>query len=206
MWGTDDGVKTLGMMVDLAKKRLKKKDYPAPKEKARAVWAYTSFYFDFIKLYNWMEESGYSHLGDGLDLFFPEPVDTTTMDTMIDGLAGTAANMPMTRQVGAQEMSVSWTNDVIHAARNLKADCVIYCGHHSCKQTWSVVSILREELKKRMNLPLLTLQGDSWLRTMTPITVIQEEIEEFIQNVVDKKSKTKRKVRKRKPVGKVHKT
>lgn len=196
-WGTDDGIENLERMVNLAKQRLKNKEYPAKKEKARCVWAYTSFYFDFMNFYNWMEEKGYSQLGDGLDLFFPEPVETTSMDTMIDGIAHSAANMPMTRQVGAQEMSVSWTNDVIHASKSLNADCVIFCGHHSCKQTWSVVSILRQELEKQ-GLPLLVLQGDSWMRTMTPISVIQKEIEEFIENVVERKSKSKRKVRKRK--------
>jgi hypothetical protein len=40
------------------------------------------------------------------------------------------------------------------------------------------------------------------MKTTTPITVIQEQIEEFILTVVNKKEKPKRKVRKRKPSAK----
>ena len=199
MWGTDSGIRSLETMVRIAKERMAAKAYPAEKEIARCLWAYTSYYFDLGNLYNWMEEKGYSFLGDGLDLYFPEMIDTTNMETMIDGLANSARNMPMTRQVGAESMSKSWTDDAVYTAKALKADLVIYCGHHSCKQTWSVVSILREELMKQAGLPLLVLQGDSWIRRTTPISVIQRQIEEFINNVVASPTKPKRKVKRRKP-------
>lgn len=197
MWGTDEGIKTLEAMLRVSKRRLAEEAYPAQREVARCVWAYTSYYWDFSGFFNWMEEQVYSHLGDGLDLYFPSPVDTSSMDSMIDGLAGAAWNMPMTRQVGAESMSRAWTEDMIFAARNLKADCVIYCGHHSCKQTWSVVSILRSELKKRLGIPLLILQGDSWIKRMTPMSVLQQEIGEFVKNVVLNKSAPKRSIKKR---------
>lgn len=197
MWGTDEAIVVLEKMVETVKKRLAKQEYPAEREIARTLWAYTSYYFDFTNLFNWMEESGYTHLGDGLNLYFPEPIDTTNMESMLKGYANSAWNMPMTRQVGAESMSKSWTNDVVYAARQLDADCVIYCGHHSCKQTWSVVSILRQELEKRLGLPLLILQGDSWIRRMTPASVIQKEIDEFVNNVVARKSQKKRKLRRR---------
>ena len=197
MWGTDEGIKTLEAMAKVSKRRLAEKAYPAEKEVARCVWAYTSYYWDFCGFFNWMEEQGYSHLGDALDLYFPSPVDTSSMDSMIDGLAESAWNMPMTRQVGAESMSRAWTEDVIFAAKSLKADCVIYCGHHSCKQTWSVVSILRSELEKRLGLPLLILQGDSWIKRMTPIGVLQQEIDEFVKNVVLNRSTPKRSLKQR---------
>ena len=195
MWGTDEAIKTLETMVKVSKLRLARQAYPAEKEVARCLWAYTSYYFDFQGFFNWMEDRGYTHLGDGLDLCFPRIVDTSSRDAMIEGLAEAAWNMPMTRQVGGESMSRSWTEDVIYAAKELKADCVIYCGHHSCKQTWSVVSILRSELSKRTGLPLLVLQGDAWIKRMTPISVLQQEIDEFIRNVVAKKPLKKRKIR-----------
>jgi len=78
----------------------------------------------------------------------------------------------------------------------LKADCVIYCGHHSCKQTWSVISIMRREVMKRVGIPVLVLQGDAWIKVlqgdawikkMTPISAIQQQIDEFVQNVIASK-------------------
>jgi benzoyl-CoA reductase/2-hydroxyglutaryl-CoA dehydratase subunit BcrC/BadD/HgdB len=203
MWGTDEGIKTMQTMVDTASRRLKDGAYPAPEELARAIWVYTSYYFDFMGLFNWMEEQGYTHLGDGLDLFFPEPIDTSTVESMIDGLAEAAWNMPMTRQVGGESMSVQWTEDVLHAVRELNADCAIYCGHHACKQTWSVVSILRSELMKTSRIPLLNLQGDSWIKRMTPISVIQHDVEEFIGNVVARKQKKRARKGRRREAGAV---
>ncbi len=197
MWGTDEAIQALETMVAVGKKRLAEKAYPAEKELARAIWCYTSYYFDFLNFFNWMEEQGYTHLGDGLDLCFPEIIDTSSMDSMMEGLTDAAWNMPMTRQMGGGAMSRSWTEDVTYAAKDLGADCVIFCGHHSCKQTWSVVSILRSELEKRAGLPLLVLQGDAWMKKMTPMSVIQQEIEEFVKNVVARKSAGKRKIRRR---------
>jgi benzoyl-CoA reductase/2-hydroxyglutaryl-CoA dehydratase subunit BcrC/BadD/HgdB len=198
MWGRDEGVKTMETMVRVAKDRLAKKAYPAEKEVARCLWVYTSYYYDFMGFFNWMEEQGYSHLGDGLDLYFPQVIDTSSMDSMLEGIAEAGWNMPMTRQVGAESMFRAWTEDVIWSAKELNADCAIYCGHHSCKQTWSVVSILREELMNRLGLPLLILQGDAWIKRMTPMSVLQQEIDEFIKNVVVSKSTRRRKPKKRK--------
>jgi len=45
---------------------------------------------------------------------------------------------------------------------------------------------------KRTGVPLLILQGDSWIKQMTPMSVIQRDVEEFITNVVARKSKKKR--------------
>jgi benzoyl-CoA reductase/2-hydroxyglutaryl-CoA dehydratase subunit BcrC/BadD/HgdB len=189
MWGTDEAVGTLQKMVDVAKERLEEKAYPAEKEVARCVWAYTSYYFDVSNFFNWMEENGFTHLGDGLDFFFPQHVDTSSRDSIIDGMAEAAWNMPMTRQVGGESMSVSWMEDVIYACRELGANCAIFCGHHSCKQTWSVASILRNELMKRAGIPMLVLQGDAWIRKMTPISVIQDQVGEFVRNVVTRQKR-----------------
>ncbi|HEY5526006.1 MAG TPA: 2-hydroxyacyl-CoA dehydratase family protein [Candidatus Anoxymicrobiaceae bacterium] len=197
MWGTDPGVEMMETIVDVSKRRLKSGDYPADREVARCLLTYTSFYFDLAGMFNWMDERGYAYMGDGLNMLFPQPVDTTDMDTMIDGMCVEGRNMPMTRQMGAPSMAMGWSDDVITAVKELSADCAIYPGHHACKQTWSAAAILRDELMKRTGVPLLVLQGDSWLKRTTPISVIQEQIDEFIKNVVVPKSSGRKKVRHR---------
>ncbi len=197
MWGTDEAIACMRTLVDVSKRRLKESAYPADREVARCLLTYTSYYFDLAGLFNWMEERGYTYLADGLDLLFPGIIDTSSRDTMLDGLAEEAINMPMTRQVGGQSMSLCWLEDVLYAAKDLGADCAIYSGHHSCKQTWSVASILRTELMNRAGVPMLSLQGDSWLKRTTPMSVIQGEIDEFVKNVVLPKRAGKRKVRRR---------
>jgi benzoyl-CoA reductase/2-hydroxyglutaryl-CoA dehydratase subunit BcrC/BadD/HgdB len=185
-WGTQDAIDVMQSMVDVSKQRLEKGEYPAEEEVARGLWTYTSYYYDMAGLFNWMEENGITHLGDGLNLVFPQAIDLTSRETMLRGLAEITRNMPMTRQMGADSMSVQWLDDITFAARELDADCCIYCGHHSCKQTWSGASIVRSELMKREKIPTLILQGDSWIKRMTPMSALQEYIGEFVKNVVKK--------------------
>jgi benzoyl-CoA reductase/2-hydroxyglutaryl-CoA dehydratase subunit BcrC/BadD/HgdB len=193
-WGTQDAVDVMQSMVDVSKHRLEKGEYPAAEEVARSLWTYTSYYYDMAGLFNWMEENGITHLGDGLDLVFPIAIDLASRETMLRGVAEIARNMPMTRQMGADSMSVQWLDDITFATRELDADCCIYCGHHSCKQTWSGASVVRSELMKREKIPTLILQGDSWIKRMTPISVLQESIDEFVKNVVRTEGTPTRKV------------
>ncbi len=192
MWGTDLGVRNLEMMVKRVREIMESNDYPAREERARTLWIYLGYFFDFPGFFDWMEERGISYLGDGLDLCFPSPVDTSSLDSMLEGMAEAAWNMPMTRQVGGDTMWSRWLDDVIYAARDLGANCAVYCGHHSCKQTWSVFSTVRNEIQKRAGIPTLCLQGDSWIRRMTPMTVLQEEISSFVDNVVNRRRRQKK--------------
>jgi benzoyl-CoA reductase/2-hydroxyglutaryl-CoA dehydratase subunit BcrC/BadD/HgdB len=183
LWGSDQAIETLETMVRTSRRRLEERAYPAPVERARALWAYTSYYFDVNELHGWMERQGYTFLADVLDLYHPRPIDLRSRDSMIDGMIAAAWSYPMNRQMGASSMSGAWVRDVAHGVRDLDADCVIFCGHDACKQSWSVVSILGDELE-RMGVPLLVLHGDSWLKTVTPIAVLQEEITAFMETRV----------------------
>ncbi len=200
-WGTPEAIEVLEGMVAVSRARLERGEYPAERERVRILWAYTSYYFDLKGLHSWMEQRGYTFLFDVLDLYMPQPVDLTNMDTMVGGLVATAWDYPMNRQMAAPSMSHAWTRDVSYTARDLEADCVVYCGHDACKQTWSVVSILREQLMKQAGIPLLILHGDSWMKTTTPITAIQKDIDEFVNGVVLSKRRGRRRLRKRPPAG-----
>ncbi len=182
-WGKDEGIRTLEAMCQASLDIAARGDYLA-EERARCIWVYTGYYFDFLGFFNWMEEQGVSYLGDGLDLFFPAQVDTSSLETMFAGMAESAWNMPMTRQVGGDSMWARWLDDIVYAVKDLGANCAIYSGHHSCKQTWSVFSAVRSEIAKRTGVPTLCLQGDSWMRRMTPVSVLQEEVSRFVDTVV----------------------
>jgi benzoyl-CoA reductase/2-hydroxyglutaryl-CoA dehydratase subunit BcrC/BadD/HgdB len=194
MWGTEEGVEVMQSIVDTSKERLERGEYPAQEELARSLWTYTSYYFDMAGLFSWMEKNGVTHLGDGLDLVFPQNIDLTSRETMLRGIAEIARNMPMTRQMGADSMSVQWLEDITFAARDLDANCCIYCGHHSCKQTWSSSSVVRSEMMKREKIPTLILQGDAWIRRMTPMSAVQEQIEEFVNTVVKQRRSPARRI------------
>ena len=206
MWGRPEAVRTMSILVEESRKRLEAGEYPAPEEVARCAWLYTGYYIDYGGLFNWMEEQGYTYLFDVLDLFFPEPISTESRQTMLDGLCDAARTFPMTRQMGAGSMSGAWIEDSVHLAKEMNANCGIFCGHHACKQTWSVISIVQNELMKRAGAPTLCLQGDAWLSGMTPMSTLQENIDEFVKNVVAKKRKRKAPRAPRSPGADAHET
>ncbi|OFW56704.1 MAG: hypothetical protein A2W01_02845 [Candidatus Solincola sediminis] len=187
LWGTEAATNIMKTMVEAVKERREKGLYPAAEEVARCFWIYTYYYWDWAAFFNGMEEKGITVLGDLLGSFFFEPIDTSSKETMIQGLARTCFDYAMTRQMGAESMSAQWIEDISYWTSQLDADACIYCGHHSCKQTWSVFSITRNEIMKRSKLPTLMLQGDSWIRRMTPMSVLDQQIDEFVSTVVKNK-------------------
>ncbi|MBN2026997.1 MAG: 2-hydroxyacyl-CoA dehydratase [Actinobacteria bacterium] len=188
LWGTDTAVEFMELLVDTVKKRLEEGQYPAEEEIARLFWTYTYYYWDWQGFFNDMEEKGITILGDLLGSSIALPVDTTSKESMIAGLAETCSQYGMTRQMGAPSMSAQWIDDITNWTTELDADACVYCGHHSCKQTWSVFSITRGEIMKRRKIPTLMLQGDSWIRRMLPMSAIDEQIDEFVKTVVRKRS------------------
>ncbi len=196
LWGTPEATSLMRAMVELSEQRRRRGEYPAPKEVARCIWLYVGYYFDLWGLFNWMEQRGISYLQDALSLYNPRHVDTSSTESMLRGLAQGAFDYPMTRQMGADSMTVAWREDMIHAIKDLDANVALYSGHHSCKQTWSVFARVRNEVTERTGVPVLTLQGDSWNRQMTPISVLQDEIGAFVDTVVARK---RRRRRRRKP-------
>ena len=196
LWGTPAATELMRLMVEVSEGRRQRGEYPATEEVARCIWLYVGYYFDLWGLFNWMEERGISYLQDALSLYNPRIVDTSSKEQMLRGLAAGVFDYPMTRQMGADSMTVAWREDMVHAIKDLGATMALYSGHHSCKQTWSVYGRVRKEVMERTGVPVLTLQGDSWNRQMTPISVIQDELEAFVETVITRKrGRRRRRVR-----------
>ena len=184
MWGRDEGIACLEACVDVARRNLERGTFPAAGEVARPLWIYLPYFFDFVGFFDWMESRNIANMGDVLMCCFPSRVDTSSKEAILDGMCEAAWNMPMTRQMGGDVMSQRWLSDIVYTVKELNCNCAIYCGHHSCKQTWSVFSAVRSEIAKRTGVPTLCLQGDSWMRRMTPVSVLQEEVSRFVDTVV----------------------
>jgi len=197
MWGRKESVDFFELMAKEVKEGIAKGKFKQIPEKVRCGWLYTGYYIDYAGLFSWMQDKGYSYLWDILDLFFPEPISIESRESILSGICESSRRFPMTRQMGAESMSAAWLEDAAHIARELSADCAIFCGHHACKQTWSVISMVSRELQRISGIPTLNLQGDAWLSRVTPISVIQSEIDSFVRNVIRNKGE-RRKIRRRK--------
>ena len=187
--GTSDAVEYYQTALDICKDRLKKGKHVLPEEKHRLLFMYNGFYFD-SELYSWFqEEMGVTYLMDTLSFFdFIPCIDTSSVDSMLTGLAEDMFNIPMTRQLRAGwNMPGNWLEDVLHYAETYKADCMVFTGHAACKQAWGAYRLVADEVKKRLGIPSLRLEGDGWDARITSMEVIKEKFEEFFSMIDESK-------------------
>lgn len=179
--GIPDAVDYYQPALDVCMERLSQGKHVMPEEKIRLMFLYTAFYFD-NSLYSWFEEEqGVSYLTD-LPVFydFNPVIDTSSVETMLDGLAEETFNMPMTRQrKGGWDMAANWLDDVLHYAETYKATALVFAGHVACKHAWGVHRLVADEVKTRLGIPSLRLEGDSWDSRITPMPAIRAQFEEF---------------------------
>ena len=199
MWGRQEAIDLFQRMIDLSRERLRKGEYAAPEEVARAYISFIPALFDLNGFYPWMEKRGITILGDILGVQFFPPVDLSSRESMIRSISEIGFNFPMIRQMGGESMSLRWLEDLCYVVKDLGADCCIYCGHHACKHTAGSLAFVRRELMKQTGVPTLVMMGDSFDKRNYPMSMIQQEIVAFVENVVSRRKIGKRK-RKRKTV------
>ncbi len=186
MAGTEDAVEYYRTALEVSKDRLKKGKHVLPEERIRLFFMYTGYYFD-NSIYSWFqEEMGVSWIMDVLNAFDFNPfIDTSSVDSMLYGLAEEMFNLPMTRQLkGSWNMPSNWLSDVLYYVKTYKADCCVFTGHTACKQAWGVYRLVADEVKRQLGVPSLRLEGDGWDSRITPMSVIKEQFEEFFATIL----------------------
>ena len=181
--GRPEAIPVYEAVLNSAKKKVKKGRGSLPNEKIRCLMLYTSVYFD-DKFNDWLEENGVALLMDILSYFPLTYVDTTSTDTMIDGLAEMALNFPMARQMkGPLDEPAGWAEDMVFLAKKYKADCCIFSGNPACKRAHGSLRLLSDRLKKEVGIPTLNLEADSWDRRITSMPAIKEKILDFLEAI-----------------------
>lgn len=181
MVGTPEAVEFYQRALDVSRERLEKERQVLPEERIRVFFMYTGFFFDH-SIFAWLEEKmGATYLMDVLSCFDFNPIiDTTSVESMLRGLAEEMFNLPMTRQLkGAWDMPSNWLYDVLYYAKTYRADCCIFSGHLACKQAWGAYRLVADEVRKQLGIPSLRLEGDGWDSRITPMSSIKEQLEEF---------------------------
>lgn len=179
--GRPEAIPVFEAVLNSAKKKMKKGEGALPNEKVRCLMLYTSIYFD-DSFNDWLEENGVALIMDILSYFPLSPVDTSSTDGMIDGLADMALNFPMARQMkGPLDGPGGWAEDMVFLARKYKADCCIFSGNPACKRAHGSLRLLTDRLKKEVGIPTLNLEADSWDRRVTSMPAIKERITDFLE-------------------------
>ncbi len=179
--GTPNAAKYFARLYELTKERAEKGDGVIPEgmKERRAVYGYTWECYD-LPLFDWLEEThGVAYISDTLT-YMPAGVglvDTTNMETMIEGLAWRALQMPMARQ--SMGFSDVWINDFVYIVKAFKADALILGGHMACKHFWALNKLLSDKIKEETGVPTLRFEMDMFDKRMTPPSELRRIMDEF---------------------------
>ena len=173
--GTPEVTEMARRLHTVMRQRVKAGKGAVKKEKIRVIW------FDvpiaFYPLMTWMEETfGAVVVVDLVGYVDSPPIDTSTPESMVEGLAASYMNLTMARQFhGPLEL---YHRDVKRICREYQADCFICAGHAGCKHGWASVRLLKEEMKK-IGMPILVLTSDIFDLRLTNEARLKEQITEF---------------------------
>lgn len=169
-------------VLEIGKKRYRSGKRPYGEEKIRCVWPYMSVLFDIV-LCEWMDrELGMSVLFDMFSNSFFDPIDLSgDLEGIYKGLAKQALNYPMTRQ--SQGMADKMIEDSVFLCKEYQADCAIFTSHIGCKQSVSLIQILREALREEVGIPMLSIDLDVGDKRFMSAQTIRKEIANFVKTL-----------------------
>jgi benzoyl-CoA reductase subunit B len=152
-------------------------------ERVRAVWYQDPVWTD-MQIYDWFERDlGLTVPIDVFGYYAQEGlIDTTTPESMLDGLARKLVNChPMARQFRS-DIDV-YIRDFMHLHEAWSADCGIFAGHVACKHAWGGIGLFKEACKK-VGIPLLIFDFDMFDPRVTPYEDIYLQTERFVNEIV----------------------
>jgi len=169
--------------LDDLKAQIAKGETAVPEEKVRVIWNYLPVLYA-PALFNWMatELGAVTPVAMG-SWEHHEPIDTSTPETIIRGMARRALNVHMGRQGrGAADI---WIEDTLDAFEQWKADCIIVNGALGCKWVRGSYGLLRDVCRER-GIPIMMFDAD----IADPRVVSEEEVRtrigEFIDTIMER--------------------
>jgi benzoyl-CoA reductase subunit B len=149
-------------------------------EKIRVVWVHVPPLFDDV-IFNWMtSEYGAVVVDHTLAEYTNQvPIDTSSLDSMLVGLAQRGLNMTMAR---LRRTAGSYVDDFLKSYRNFSGDCAILAAHSGCKHCWASANLLRDAARKE-DIPLLIFDIDFLDSRVTSTQGVQDKIEQFFSTM-----------------------
>lgn len=166
---------------DAVKARVADRATAVPEEKVRVIWNYLPVLYA-PTLFNWMaEELGAVTVVAMGSWEQHEPVDTSTPESIIRGMARRALNVHMGRQGrGASDV---WIEDTLYAFEHWNGDCIIVNGALGCKWVRGSYGLLRDSCRER-GIPVMMFDADIADARVVSQADVQARIGDFIESVV----------------------
>lgn len=168
------------LMAERAAARVEAGEGAVPDERIRILWADLNGSWAQGALGPWLEETYGAVIVNSFAGRTPyTPVDTSSVDSMLAGLARRAIDeVPMIRQ--ARGNVDVFLQDVRTMCRDYQIDCVFFPGHKGHKDQGGNVGYLRE-LCRDMEMPLLSFTSDIFDPTYLPPDQLKRRIAEFFE-------------------------
>jgi benzoyl-CoA reductase/2-hydroxyglutaryl-CoA dehydratase subunit BcrC/BadD/HgdB len=149
-------------------------------EKIRVVWQHVPPQFG-DNIYGWMaDEFGAVVVDDTRCGYLRQwPIDTSSLDTMLQGLARHGLNMTMGKNRLAAKL---YMTDFLKARQDYSADCLIVSAHAGCKHCWPLIGIGRD-FARSQNIPLLVFDDDFLDSRTVSLGTVKNKIEQFFRTM-----------------------
>jgi benzoyl-CoA reductase/2-hydroxyglutaryl-CoA dehydratase subunit BcrC/BadD/HgdB len=181
--GRPETTETLKLFQEDATRRVREGHTEGPfPEKHRVMWVHVPPTYDF-ELFSWMEENfGATLVVDSLSsTSVLEPVDTSSLETMLEGVAWQGLDMTMSFM---RFESTDFIDFTLRAYDQFGCDCIITTQHVGCQSICGARGLIREECRKR-DIPLLFIEFDyNDDRVLAP-EQMRVQIEEFFTTVME---------------------
>ncbi|MGV8075023.1 MAG: 2-hydroxyacyl-CoA dehydratase [Syntrophobacteraceae bacterium] len=155
---------------------------PEGKREIRTLWTGSTFPYA-LYIADWVEEQfGSTYIDCSLSHAPGEViglVNTTSVESMIEGLAWRMFNAPMHRNVMSH--TDVHLNDMLAIAKSHGAHAAVYAGHQGCKHSWTLPKLLSDLFQSELGIPSLTFEVDWVDKRFTPPQVVMNHLREFFE-------------------------
>lgn len=172
----------LKILSDDATKRVKEGRTGGPfEEKHRVLWVHVPPTYD-MELFNWMEQQfGAMVVSNSLSsTTVLEPVDTSSLDSMLEGVAWQGLDMTMSLMRFETRKLVQFS---LQAYDHYGCDCMIVTQHVGCNSICGARGVIRDVCRKR-DIPALFIELDYNDDRVLPTELLRTQIEEFFTTVM----------------------
>ncbi len=181
--GNPGTTRTLKLLSEDAARRVKEGRTQGPfEERHRALWVHVTPTFD-IELFGWMEERfGAMVVSNSLSSSaILEPIDTTSLDSMLEGIAWQGLDMTMSIMRYDTEKLIQFS---LNAYEDYRCDCMIVTQHVGCNSICGAQGMIRKVCRDR-DIPVLFIELDYNDDRVLSKERLRSQIEDFFTTVMD---------------------
>jgi len=173
---------TLRLFCEDATRRVREgcTEGPFP-ENHRVMWVHVPPTYDY-ELFSWMEEKfGATLVVDSLSsTCILEPIDTTSLKTMLEGVAWQGLDMTMSFM---RFESTAFIDFTLNAYDQYSCDCIIATQHVGCQSICGARGLIRAECREK-EIPLLFIEFDYNDDRVLAREQMRAQIEDFFTTVM----------------------